>query len=106
QAAGKHYRYLQRQGVTDEPISAIVGRVVSHAKENSGQISIQECVDILEHRSILLAIFLFALVNSLPILGIPGFSTVTGIPIMLLSAQIIAGRKTLWLPKRVLAYKL
>jgi len=71
------------------------------ASHEDGEISIGECVARMGDRSFALAILVFSLPNSLPVPGIPGFSTITGIPILLIALQIIAGRQSIWLPHRV-----
>lgn len=64
-------------------------------------ISIGEFVSMLGDRSFALAILIFSLPNSLPIPGIPGFSTITGLPILFIALQMVAGRTKIWLPRRV-----
>jgi hypothetical protein len=65
------------------------------------EIAIGEFMTMLGDRSFALAILIFSLPNSLPIPGIPGFSTVTGIPILFIAIQIVCGRKAIWLPRSV-----
>lgn len=64
-------------------------------------ITVGEFISLLGDRSFALSILIFSLPNSLPIPGIPGFSTVTGLPILFIALQMIAGRSKIWLPKRV-----
>jgi hypothetical protein len=66
-----------------------------------GQISIGRFVEMLGDRSFALSILIFSLPNSLPVPGIPGFSTLTGIPILLIALQIMFGRSAIWLPEKV-----
>lgn len=71
------------------------------AASHGDTISVGEFVSMLGDRSFALAILIFSLPNSLPVPGIPGFSTVTGLPILFIALQLIAGKHTIWLPKRV-----
>lgn len=64
-------------------------------------ISVGEFVSLLGERSFALAILIFSLPNSLPVPGIPGFSTITGLPILFIAMQMVMGEKTIWLPRKV-----
>ena len=68
-----------------------------------GEITIGDFVAMLGERSFALAILIFSLPNSLPIPGVPGFSTLTGLPILFIALQILCGRKDIWLPRKVAA---
>ncbi len=52
-----------------------------------------------------IAIFVFALPNSFPIPSIPGFSAVTGLPILFFGLQLMLGYKQPWLPKKLRDYE-
>lgn len=65
------------------------------------QVTVENCLDELGESSIALALLLFTLLSSLPLFGIPGFTTVTGIPIILLGGQLLFGAEHLWLPQRI-----
>ncbi len=67
----------------------------------NGSISLGRFTDKLGDRGFALAILIFALPNSLPIPGIPGFSTITGLPITFIALQMVVGRQTIWLPDRI-----
>ncbi len=69
--------------------------------EGGGDIRVREILELLGERAFGLAILVFTLPNSLPIPSPPGFSAVTGIPILLLAAQMVLGRLTPWLPRRI-----
>src|SRR5687768_2949363 len=68
-----------------------------------GTISVGRFVELLGDRSFALCILIFSLPNSLPVPGIPGFSTITGVPILLIALQIVFGRKAIWLPPKIAA---
>ncbi len=71
------------------------------SSEEKDQVSVGEFISALGDRSFCLAILVFSLPNSLPIPGIPGFSTITGLPITFIAMQMVLGRKSLWLPKKI-----
>ena len=79
--------------------SVILHRMLSGGSE--GDISVGEFMAQLGERAFALAILIFALPNSLPLPGIPGFSTLTGVPIILLGLQLAIGQEVIWLPKKV-----
>lgn len=84
--------------------SDILAALVSDT-DGDGDISVQEIVRLLGDRAYGLAILVFSLPNSLPIPSPPGFSAITGIPILLIALQLAAGRSTPWLPPRVRKYR-
>ena len=74
---------------------------IIQSSEKSERISIAEFVVMLGTHSFYLTILIFSLPNSLPVPGIPGFSTITGFPIILISLQMLVGREFLWLPQGI-----
>lgn len=70
----------------------------------TGVLTIGQVTKMLGGRAFALVILLFALPNSIPIPGIPGFSTITGLPITFIALQMVLGRSSIWLPGK-LAYK-
>lgn len=80
--------------------SEILKEIVSRC-EQPGPISVGEFLNLLGDRAFCLAILVFSLPNSLPVPGIPGFSTVTGVPIIFMAAQMVMGRQVIWLPAAV-----
>lgn len=68
---------------------------------HNGDVSIGDFVSLLGDRSFALVILIFALPNAIPVPGIPGFSTLTGVPIILIALQIAQGRDTIWLPEKI-----
>jgi hypothetical protein len=63
------------------------------------RVSIRDIKNSLGRRSFGLMLFVLAIPNSLPIVGIPGVSTVTGLPILLIAGQMMLGHQHIWLPK-------
>ena len=76
-------------------------RNIMKSSEEKDQVKVGEFISALGDRSFCLAILVFSLPNSLPIPGIPGFSTITGLPITFIAMQMVLGRKSLWLPKKI-----
>lgn len=74
--------------------------------ENKQKVPLNDCIELFGTRGIVIVLLFFALLNSIPLPSIPGFSTVTGIPIILLGLQLAFAAKTLWLPKRVREYQI
>ncbi len=64
-------------------------------------ITVRDFITLLGDRSFALCILIFSLPNSLPLPGIPGLSTLTGIPILIISLQMVWGKESIWLPKKV-----
>lgn len=68
------------------------------AHSDQPQISVSEILDHLRDRAFGLLLFVFALPNVVPV-GIPGVSTVLGLPLILLSFQLLIGKRTPWFPR-------
>ncbi len=67
---------------------------------DQGKIAVKDFIAMLGDRSFALAILIFALPNAIP-LGLPGLSTVTGIPILFIALQLAWGRNSIWLPHSI-----
>lgn len=78
--------------------SAILEHIIKSC-DREGTISLGEFLSLLGDRAFFLAILVFSLPNSLPVPGIPGFSTITGLPITFIALQLLLGRESIWLPK-------
>jgi hypothetical protein len=79
-------------------LSAILQRMVA---ENEGPLTVAEIRQALGDRSFATLLLLFAVVNLIPILP-PGSTAILGLPLVLVSAQMVWGSETVWLPKRLL----
>lgn len=86
---------------TSDIISAVAKKLEHHEA-----ITIGDFVSMLGDRSFGLAILIFAIPNALPIPGIPGFSAITGAPIIICTIQMILGVQKIWLPKWIANRKL
>ncbi|WP_431860296.1 exopolysaccharide biosynthesis protein [Azospirillum sp.] len=70
------------------------------AHEHGERITLGDLVRILGDRAFGAMVLLLAIPNVLPV---PGLSTVTGLPIVLIAAQLMFGRAQPWLPRRLAA---
>lgn len=85
---------------TSEIIKVIIKNATIHE-----HVTIGSFVHTLGERAFGLAVLLFALPNSIPIFGIPGFSSITGFPIIIFGLQMALGKTNPWLPKAVYNYQ-
>ena len=80
--------------------SDIIGEVADKLEQKEA-LTIGDFVSMLGDRSFGLAILIFALPNAIPVPGIPGFSALTGAPIIIIALQMVFGARKIWLPKFV-----
>ena len=78
------------------PFSEVLGAL---AEADGERLSINEVVTAFGERGFGAIMLLVGLFNLLPLP--PGGTTVTGAPLLLLSAQLMLGRETVWLPGRL-----
>jgi hypothetical protein len=86
-------------------ITAIFAALLKISKQN-GHLSLKDALEQMDGRIFGILFLLLALPNTLPIPSPPGLSGVTGIPIILLGAQMMLGRTAPWLPKRIMNYQM
>jgi hypothetical protein len=85
----------------DDPSQGIIARVVSLAQSAQADgLSIREVLDRLDERAFGLAILIMSIPCLVP--GLYGPPQILGVPIILLAAQMMVGRKEPWLPKALL----
>jgi hypothetical protein len=75
-------------------------------KQIGGKTKISELMEDFHENGILLAMIFFSLPVAVPLPYPPGFTTVMGIPLVLLSIQMLLGSKRVNLPKRINDYEL
>lgn len=63
------------------------------------RVRVRDIIESLGQRSFGFILLIFALPNSLPILGIPGVSTITGMPMLFVAVQMALGHKRVYLPR-------
>ncbi|MDC0864947.1 exopolysaccharide biosynthesis protein [Rickettsiaceae bacterium] len=76
------------------------------AKHNKGKTRIADIMEDFHENGLLLAMIFFALPVAIPLPYPPGFTTVMGIPLLILSIQMLFGSKRVRLPKRVNEYEI
>ena len=80
-----------------ETIAAVLRRLTDPARGE--RISLDEAIETLGDRAYGLAMLMLSLPMAVPISAIPGISTVFGIPLILIAAQLMLGRARPWLPR-------
>lgn len=83
--------------------SEVIAEIISNGGLKE-KITIGRLIQVLGDRAFGIVVFIFALPNCIPLPGIPGFSTITGFPIVLFGIQMMLG-KQLWVPSRIAAYE-
>ncbi len=63
------------------------------------RVRVRDITESLGQRSFGFILLIFALPNSLPIIGIPGVSTITGLPLLFVAVQMALGHKRVYLPR-------
>lgn len=69
------------------------------AKFSAERVRVRDITESLGQRSFGFILLIFALPNSLPILGIPGVSTITGLPLLFVAVQMALGHQRVYLPR-------
>ena len=75
-------------------------------KQKGGKTKISELMEDFHENVILLAMIFFSLPVAIPLPYPPGFTTVMGIPLMILSIQMLLGNKKVSLPQKINDYEL
>lgn len=78
---------------------------IGHKRKN-GKTKIAELMEDFHENGILLAMIFFALPVAIPLPYPPGFTTIMGIPLMILSIQMLLGSKKVRLPEKINNYEL
>lgn len=79
------------------PLSELLTQIA--ADDTRERISVADLLELAGDRAFGALMFVFALPNVVP--TPPGFSAVLGLPLILLSAQFLWGRRTPWLPRAI-----
>jgi hypothetical protein len=69
------------------------------ANVSAERVKVSDITDSLGQRSFGFILLIFALPNSLPILGIPGVSTITGLPLLFVAVQMALRHERVYLPR-------
>lgn len=75
-------------------------------KPVGGKTKISELMEDFHENGILLAMIFFSLPVAIPLPYPPGFTTIMGIPLMILSIQMLLGNKKVSLPQKINDYEL
>ncbi len=86
----------QTQRHTSTSLSSLL--LANLSQFSADRVSLRDIVQSLGHRSFGFILLLFALPNSLPIVGIPGVSTITGLPLLFVALQMMLGQQRVYLP--------
>lgn len=86
-----------KSGARQETIAAVLRRLTDPARGE--RITLDEAIETLGDRAYGLAMLMLALPMAVPISAIPGISTIFGIPLILIAAQLMLGRPKPWLPQ-------
>lgn len=84
-----------------EELSATLQNLANNADEN---VSVKQICDALGGRSFGAFLLVFCIPNLVPLP--PGSSAILGIPLILISFQIMAGHSQVWIPNRLAKYSL
>jgi hypothetical protein len=92
---------VPRDMVDGEPLPPRLSEVFqSLANDAAGPVTVRQIRDALGDRSFAALLVFFAAINLLPLP--PGTTLVLGMPLMIVSAQMVWGRKIAWLPEFIL----
>ena len=80
-----------------QPLSELLARIA--ADNTRERVSVADLLELAGDRAFGALMFVVALPNVVP--TPPGFSAVLGLPLILLSAQFLWGRRTPWLPRAI-----
>jgi hypothetical protein len=75
-------------------------------KSKDGKTKISEIMEDFHENGILLAMVFFALPVAIPLPYPPGFTTIMGVPLMILSIQMLLGSKKVRLPQKINDYEI
>lgn len=88
--------------IKDKRTSEVLQEIIQRFSQEN-EVRISDFLQMLGERAFGLAILVFSLPNSLPIPGIPGVSTLTGVPIIVLAFQLLRDDSTIQLPQKMAA---
>jgi len=93
---------MPRDMVDKEPLPPRLSQVFQSLANNAdGPVTVRQIRDALGDRSFAALLVFFAAFNLLPLP--PGTTLVLGLPLMIVSAQMVWGKKIAWLPELILA---
>lgn len=75
-------------------------------KPQDGKTKVSDLLEAFHENGILLSLIFFSLPVAIPLPYPPGFTTIMGIPLIILSVQMLIGSKKVWLPVKFQQYKI
>lgn len=75
-------------------------------KPKGEKTAIAELIEDFHENGILLSLIFFSLPVAIPLPYPPGFTTIMGVPLVMLSLQLLIGCKKVWLPDKLQQYKI
>ncbi len=97
-------KYIKNRQLDSVPASVIIKKIGE--KDLESQTTIAELMQDFQDNGILLAMIFFALPIAVPLPYPPGFTTVVGVPLIILSYQLLIGSSTVKLPQKINDYKI
>ncbi len=83
----------------EDSIETVLRRIGSHSEEE--RLTLGEILSSLDHRAYGFVLLLLAAPNFTPGPSMPGFSTIFGLPAIVIAAQMMLGRTRPWMPARM-----
>lgn len=83
----------------EDSIETVLRRIGSHSEEE--RLTLGEILSSLDHRAYGFVLLLLAAPNFTPGPSMPGFSTLLGLPAVVIAAQMMLGRTRPWMPARM-----
>lgn len=93
----KNHKYLD-----SKPVSETLRELGE--KDQNGETKVSQIMEEFHENGILLSMIFFALPVAVPLPYPPGFTTIMGLPLMILSVQMILGSKQIKLPTKINNY--
>lgn len=84
----------------DQPINTVLDRIKDDT--DGDQVNLEELMEVLGTRSYGPLLLMMAILAVSPVGAIPGMSIITAAIVILLAGQMLIGRKSPWLPRRLL----
>lgn len=97
-------KYIKNRQLDSVPASVIIKNIGE--KDLESQTTIAELMQDFQDNGILLAMIFFALPIAVPLPYPPGFTTIVGVPLIILSYQLLIGSSKVKLPQKINDYKI
>jgi len=100
---GRNDHLWDEMGATDEILTLVqlLARIEEQSREGD-RVDLRGLIEALGDRSFGPMLLLPGLIAFSPLSGIPGIATLFGVMLVLVSAQLLVGRKHFWLPEIIM----